>query len=138
MQPYCILCSDINNMKCARKYPVHVQYFYTYNTGLFEDNQTVAVTQWTPFTGIGSELVDPIQVDTATLSDAQPSSIPVSQTSPKLCKEFMESTCGCKKFKGKPCSSLFPLDHYIDLRAQSSLLTHDELDLTLLVYSFNR
>ena len=110
---------------------------------MFEDDHTVAVTQWTPFTGTGSELVDPIQMDTATLSDTQASSIPVSQTllgdvpyhptKLKLCKKFMESTCGCKKVKGKPCSSLFPLDHHIDLRAQSSLLTHDELDLTLLV-----
>ena len=109
---------------------------------MFEDDHTVAVTQWTPFTGTGSELVDPIQEDSATPSDTQSSSIPASQTSSsdvpyhpselKLCKEFIESTCGCKKFKGKPCSSLFTLDHYIDLRAQSSLLTHDELDLTLL------
>ena len=72
----------------------------------------------------------------------QPSSTPVPQPSSsdvlyhpielKLCTEFIQSTCGCKKAKGKPCSSLFPLDHCIDLRTHSSLLSHDELDLTLL------
>ena len=77
-----------------------------------------------------------------TVYTAQPSNVAESQISSidllyhptefKLCKEFVESTCGCKKFKGKPCSSLFPLDHYIALRAQISLLTHDELDLALL------
>ena len=109
-------------------------------TGLFEDDQTVAVTQWTPL-GTDSDVADHIPVDTAP-ADPQQSDVVVSQTSSsdllyhptelQLCKEFIESTCGCKKFKGKPCSSLFPLDHYIDLRAQSSLLTHDELDLALL------
>ena len=50
----------------------------------------------------------------------------------QLCEKFLQTTCGCKKAKGKPCSSLFLLDHYIDLHAQSSFLTHDELDLVLL------
>ena len=57
---------------------------------------------------------------------------PYDPTELHLCEEFLEKTCGCKKVKGKPCSSLFTLDHYIDLRAQSSFLTHDELDLVLL------
>ena len=30
------------------------------------------------------------------------------------------------------CSDLFPVEHYIQLQAQSSILTHDELDLTLI------
>ena len=63
---------------------------------------------------------------------ASGSSVPYDPTELHLCKKFIETTCGCKKANGKPCSSLFPLDHYIDLRAQSSLLTHDELDLVLL------
>ena len=47
-------------------------------------------------------------------------------------QKFLETTCRCKKAKGKSCSSLLPLNHYINLRAQSSLLTHYELDLVLL------
>ena len=108
-------------------------------TGLFEGDHVVSVAQWTPFTGPGGESQ---QSDTAPVNDVEPSTTPVPQPSSsdisyhptelKLCREFIQSTCGCKKAKGQPCSSLFPLDHYIDLRAQSSLLTHDELDLTLL------
>ena len=116
---------------------------HTYiDAGLFEDDHTVAVAQWTPFTEPGSEPADFNLIDAATTNDVQPSSTSVSQSSSidgpyhptelKLCTDFIESTCGCKKAKGKPCSSLFTLDHYIDLRAQSSFLTHDELDLTLL------
>ena len=51
---------------------------------------------------------------------------------PELCQKFKEATCGCTKNDGKACSDLFPLDHYIELRAQASFLTHDELDLTLM------
>ena len=86
-------------------------------TGLFEDDQTIAVTQWTPL-GTDSDVADHIPVDTAP-ADTQQSDVAVLQTSSsdllyhptelQLCKEFIESTCGCKKFKGKPCSSLFPL-----------------------------
>ena len=134
-----------------------VVFLHTYtDTGLFEGDHTVSVAQWTPFTGPGSEFEGTAHVDTAPMNDVQPSSTPGSQpfstsqpssipasqpsssdvsyhpTELKLCTDFIQSTCGCKKAKGKPCSSLFPLDHYIDLRAQSSLLTRDELDLTLL------
>ena len=48
------------------------------------------------------------------------------------CQEFVEKTCGCHLADGSPCSSLFPLEHYIQLRAQSSFLNRDELDLTLI------
>ena len=41
-----------------------------------------------------------------------------------LCVEFYERTCGCKKADGKPCSSLFPLEHFVDMRSQASLITH--------------
>ena len=33
---------------------------------------------------------------------------------------------------GKPCSSLFALEYYIDIRVQASLLTRQQLDLVLL------
>ena len=49
-----------------------------------------------------------------------------------VCVEFYERTCGCKKADGKPCSSLFTLDHFVDMRAQASLMTHQEFDLVLL------
>ena len=48
------------------------------------------------------------------------------------CTAFCQRTCGCKNANGKPCSTLFPLDHYIQMRAQVSLLTRHELDLLLL------
>ena len=49
-----------------------------------------------------------------------------------LCTKFFEHTCSCKKNKGKPCSSLFPLEHYVDMRAQAAAMTNQELDLVLL------
>ena len=48
------------------------------------------------------------------------------------CTAFIQRTCGCKHADGKPCSTLFPLEHYINMRAQVSLLSHHELDLLLL------
>ena len=50
------------------------------------------------------------------------------KTDHELCVEFYENTCGCSKADGKPCSMLFHLDHYEELRAQSYIMTHDELD----------
>ena len=50
----------------------------------------------------------------------------------EVCNEFLRHTCGCKKAAGSPCSSLFPLEHYVTLRAQSALLTRNELDMVLL------
>ena len=49
-----------------------------------------------------------------------------------ICVEFYERTCRCQKADGKPCSSLFTLEHYVDMRSQASLMTHQELDLVLL------
>ena len=37
----------------------------------------------------------------------------------KACEQFIRKTCGCKKApNNKPCSSLFSVQHYMDLRAQ--------------------
>lgn len=112
---------------------------------LFEDDPAVSVMQWTAAVGTWTESLEPIQIDATSLNEPQqcisvPQSPPTSSgpdiphqpTEVQLCKNFIEATCGCKKAKGKPCSSLFPLDHYVDLRAQSSFLSHDELDLALL------
>ena len=46
--------------------------------------------------------------------------------------EFYENACGCSKADGKPCSMLFHLDHYEELRTQSYIMTHDELDHALM------
>jgi len=50
----------------------------------------------------------------------------------QLCAEFVRLTCGCKKADGKPCGTQFPLEYYIEIRAQASLLTRNELDMVLL------
>ena len=54
------------------------------------------------------------------------------KTDHELCVEFYDNTCGCSKADGKPCSTLFHLDHYEELRAQSYIMKHDELDLALM------
>ena len=47
-----------------------------------------------------------------------------------LCKKFKQQSCGCRKVPGKkPCSNMFSVEHYLELRAQCSFLTRDELDL---------
>ena len=66
-------------------------------------------------------VVPPFSVDT-----------PTESSDVQECEMFVRNTCGCHLDKGKPCSSLFPVEHYIQLRAQSSFLTRDELDLTLI------
>ena len=50
----------------------------------------------------------------------------------ELCAEFVRKTCGCAKADGKPCSTLFSVEHYIEHRSLASLLTRQELDLVLL------
>ena len=57
---------------------------------------------------------------------------PIMKSDYDICVEFYERTCRCKKADGRPCSSLFPLEHYVDMRGQASLMTHQELDLVLL------
>ena len=48
------------------------------------------------------------------------------------CAEFVRLTCGCSKADGKPCSGLVNEEHYAELRAQTYLLTHEQLDLVIL------
>lgn len=48
------------------------------------------------------------------------------------CEQFCMHTCGCDKDQGNPCSKQFPLEHYIERRAQCSFLSKDELDLVLM------
>ena len=48
------------------------------------------------------------------------------------CRQFVNNICGCKTSDDKPCSGLFSLEWYIESRAQSSFLTHEQLDLVLI------
>ena len=48
------------------------------------------------------------------------------------CTIFVQKTSGCTKANGKPCSTLFSVEYYIDYRAQASQLKRQELDLLLL------
>ena len=50
----------------------------------------------------------------------------------RRCEQFIMKTCGCTKVDGKPCSDLFSAQHYTDLRAQATLLTHEQLDLVIM------
>ena len=62
-----------------------------------------------------------------------PSNITESRDVAK-CRKYVERTCKCDLVEpdGSPCSTLFPIEHYIQTRAQANFLTHDELDLVLL------
>ena len=66
--------------------------------------------------------------------EAAPTPPPVVESLEEgLCKKFKQLTCGCRKVPSKkPCSELFLVEHYLELRAQSSFLTLDELDLALM------
>ena len=77
----------------------------------------------------------PDQNHTELNSSQDPSGLerPTTQNSDEdVCAEFVRRTCGCKKANGMPCSSLFSVEHYITLRAQSALLTRNELDMVIL------
>ena len=67
---------------------------------------------------------------TAETSDMHPPS--ETESDVDVCAAFVQKTCGCTKANGKPCSTLFSVEHYIDHRAQASLLTHEQLGLVLL------
>ena len=50
----------------------------------------------------------------------------------EACNKFLLATCGCTLADGKPCSTLFLRKYFIDTRAQSFLLSRDQLDMLLL------
>lgn len=86
------------------------------------------------------EVVAPaiLEQDPGPSSSAQLRIEPMPPTVPEsaeedLCKRFKQQTCGCQKLPGKkPCSDLFSVEHYLELRAQCSFLIRDELDLVLM------
>jgi len=49
-----------------------------------------------------------------------------------VCEKFAHDTCGCRLANNKPCSTLFGSEYYIQMRAQASLLTREQLDMALL------
>ena len=51
-----------------------------------------------------------------------------------ISRQFYTKACGCDNAQGNPCSSLFTLDYIIEMHAQHSLLSHDELDLVLMEF----
>ena len=101
-------------------------------TELFDsqvDSPTFIVENEPPLTAT-STVVPPFTPDTS--AESCPPDEPSESPDVHKCQEFVDRTCGCHFVNGRPCSDLFPLEHYIQLRAQSSFLTRDELDLTLI------
>jgi len=57
---------------------------------------------------------------TETQNTVPPTQVRSHDTDDELCKQFYERTCGCKKADGKPCSSLFPLEHFVENQPDNS------------------
>ena len=56
---------------------------------------------------------------------------PADQETEKL-KALLAEGCGCKRAGGKPCSTLFSVEHFLSIRLQCAELTREELDFVLL------
>ena len=68
-----------------------------------------------------------------------PTTIPTLDTSPATTSiqgndlaKFLAKGCGCKKACGRPCYTLFPKEHYQEIRWQCAELTRNELDMVLM------
>ena len=48
------------------------------------------------------------------------------------CNKFLLAACRCTLADGKPCSTLFSREYFVDTRAQSFLLSQEQLDMLLL------
>ena len=107
-------------------FDVHLDLF---ETGVAEASVSVSVHQHEPAASTfhvpssgntpGPESATP---STSSVAIAENSGIRV-QDDFELCTEFVQKTCGCTKANGKPCSTLFSVDHYFEHRSQASLLT---------------
>ena len=93
------------------------------------DSPTFIVENEPPLTKT-STIIPPFTPDTP--AESYPPDAPSESPDVHKCQEFVDKTCGCHFVNGRPCSDLFPLEHYIQLRAQSSFLIQDELDFTLI------
>lgn len=55
------------------------------------------------------------------------------QQEEERCRKFLADTCGCKLgVKNRPCSSQFKVEYLLEVRAQASLLTREQLDMVIL------
>ena len=75
---------------------------------------------------------DPATSNAALAEDSSTHAPSKAVSDEELCTTFVQKACGCTKANGKPCSTLFPVQHYIQHLVQTSLLTRQELDLVLL------
>jgi len=73
----------------------------------------------------GATLVHTALVDTPSQNQFNPSEYPEVEA-------FVNNSCGCDLADDEPCSGLFSVEHYVNLRAQCCLLSKDELDMVLM------
>ena len=108
--------------------------YYHNLTELFESQVSHGADGPTPVAENELPLTEISTISTFTPGPGTPAESDPSAESPDIqkCQEFVQNTCGCHLAQCRPCSNLFSLEHYIQLRAQSSFLTRDELDLTLI------
>ena len=78
------------------------------------------------------EMVDSAATTPSTSTDVRMVQSVEEITDEKVCHAFIEQTCGCKKASGRPCSSQFSVEYYLECRAQASVMTRHELDLVML------
>lgn len=112
------------------KYKKNNNLFYYCSLELFEDHSEGHPSSESHPSAVNNEpqTLTETHSDTSSCAPDRPS----ESSDVRECEKFVQQTCGCHLAKGAPCSSLFSVEHYIQLRAQSSFLTRDELDLTLL------
>ena len=100
-----------------------------YSTDIFDNNQSTIIQHDVSAVSVVSHPSSShcsLNIEDDELCTIQPTN------DEEVCKEFLRCTCGCKKAAGSPCSSLFPLQHYVTFHSQSVLLTQNELDMVLL------
>ena len=78
------------------------------------------------------EIVDSATTTPSTSADVRMVQSVEEITDEKVCQAFIEQTCGCKKASGRPCSSQFSVEYYLECRAQATVMTRHELDLVML------
>ena len=117
---------------------------------LMGDNTTVLPHPSRTSEDLDSSLVSGMSADTSSQPDLDSSLVSVSSVASGIsqtnnqpweleqraeidkCTSFVQRTCCCRMADGKPCSSVFPVEYYIETRSQASLLTRQQLNLVLL------
>ena len=83
------------------------------------------------------EILDEIVRDVAvgmTNVEIEPSLSDMSEM--KLVEEFARSGCGCQLLSGEQCCKWFSIEYIQEVRSHCLSLTHDELDMVILVKSW--